>query len=147
MSKTYLYIVGVDGSECSRRAVEFAAKHAAHSGGHILLANIVHWSGFTPLSVEEAMRRPVDKKEEERLAKETVLAPLVELAKSLGVTDVDSYYSWGNPARELKKLAKERQAEMIIVGRRGHSSFADLVLGSVANSVAHIAETPVVLVP
>ncbi len=147
MTGTNLYVVGVDGSDCSRRAVEFAVKQAAYGGHKLLLANVIHWSGFTPLSLEEMMNRPLHKKEEERLAIENVLAPLSDLAKKKGASEVETYHTWGNPARELKKLAKERGAEMIIVGRRGHSSFTDLLLGSVANSVAYISDRPVVLVP
>jgi len=146
MSETYLYLVGVDGSPPSRRAVEFAARHAKHSGGTLLLANIIHWSGFTPLSVEEAMHRPIDKKNEERIAREEVLGPLSEIAREQAI-EAETYYSWGHPADALKTLAKERGAEMIVVGRRGHSAFAEMILGSVSNSIAHISDIPVVIVP
>lgn len=146
MSDAYLYVVGVDGSPPSRRAVDFAARHAKHSGGTLLLANIIHWSGYTPLSVDEAMRRPIDKKEEERIAKEEVLAPLSEIAREHGV-EVETTHSWGHPADALKKLAHERGAEMIVVGRRGHSNLAEIILGSVSNSIAHISDIPVVIVP
>ena len=147
MSETQLYLVGVDGSDCGRRAVEFAAKLAASNGNKLLLANIIHWSGFTPLSLDEALNRPLDKKKEERAAVEQVLTPFADLAKEIGATDVEIFHTWGNPARELKKLAKERDAMVIIVGRRGNSSFTDMILGSVANSIAYISDRPVVLVP
>ena len=42
---------------------------------------------------------------------------------------------------------KKKKASMVVVGRRGRSSIADLVLGSVANSLAHTLGVPVVLVP
>ncbi len=146
MASDHLYIVGVDGSDTSRRAVRFAANHAKHSGGRLLLANIIHWSGYTPLSVEEAMRRPVDKKDEERIAREEVLEPLSRIATDAGV-EVETYFTWGHPAKSLKKLAGERGAEMIVVGRRGHSNFVEMIMGSVANSIAHVSDIPVVLVP
>lgn len=146
-SDSFLYIVGVDGSEPSKRAVAFAARHATHSGATLLLAHIVSWSGFTPISVSEAMRRPLDKKEEEKIAREQVLAPLADLAKSITGADAEIFYSWGHPAQLLKKLGKDRGAEMIFVGRRGHSSIAEIFMGSVANAVAHAADIPVVLVP
>lgn len=147
MSEQYLYIVGVDGSDPSRRAVEFAARHAVHSGATLLLAHIVSWSGFTPISVSEAMRRPLDKKEEEKIAREKVLAPLAAVAREITGTEPDLYHSWGHPAQVLKKLGRERGAEMIIVGRRGHSSIAEIFMGSVSNAIAHASDVPVVLVP
>jgi len=146
MTETHLYIVGVDGSAPSRRAVDFAARHAKHSGGRLLLANIIHWSGYTPLSVEEAMTRPLDKKEEERTATEQVLTPLSEIAREQGV-EAETFHTWGHPADALKKLAHERGAEMIVVGRRGHSNLAEIILGSVSNSIAHISDIPVLIVP
>lgn len=141
-----LYLVGVDGSEPSQRAVEFAAKQAAKTGAAVLLANIVHWSGYTPLSVGEAMRRPLDKKEEERIATQEVLAPLKKAAEKHGVT-VETHHTWGHPAQVLRSLANERQAEMVVVGRRGHSNLAELILGSVSNSIVHMSDVPVVVVP
>ncbi|MEX0300669.1 MAG: universal stress protein, partial [Kordiimonas sp.] len=42
---------------------------------------------------------------------------------------------------------KETKANLIFVGRRGRSRIADLVLGSVANSLAHTVGKPIVLVP
>jgi len=146
MAASYLYIVGVDGSPPSRRAVDFAARHAAHSGGRLLLANIIHWSGYTPLSVEEAMTRPRDKKEEERQATEEVLEPLSQIAREQGI-EAETFHTWGHPADRLKKLAHERGAELIVVGRRGHSNLAEIILGSVSNSIAHISDIPVLIVP
>ncbi len=146
MSDSPLYLVGVDGSDPSRRAVAVAARLAARCGGRLLIAHIIHWSGFTPLSLEEALRRPIDKKQEEETARETILAPLVAVAREAGA-DPETYYSWGSPAESLNKLARDRGAEMIVVGRRGHSNIAEIILGSVSNAIAHMSDIPILLVP
>lgn len=142
-----LYCIGVDGSENSRRAVIHAARLAKKTGARLLLVHVISWSAYTPLSVEEALRRPVEKKEEERIGRERVLEPLAALAREQGAQDVDTHLTWGHPAAEIVKVARERNAEMIVVARRGHSTLVDLVLGSVANAVAHMADRPVLLVP
>ncbi len=146
MADSPLFLVGVDGSEPSRRAVTVAARLAARCGGRLLIAHIIHWSGFTPLSLEEALRRPIDKKREEETARGKILAPLLELATAQGV-EPETYYSWGSPAESLNKLARDRDAELIVVGRRGHSNIAEIILGSVSNAIAHMSDLPVLLVP
>ncbi|MGD1704282.1 universal stress protein [Dapis sp. BLCC M229] len=49
----------------------------------------------------------------------------------------------GNPGREICKLAQEWSADLIVMGRRGHSVFSELVLGSVSNYVIHRAHCSV----
>ncbi len=144
-----LFVVGVDGSESSRRAVEYAADLARRVGARLLLVHVVSWSGYTPLSVEEALHRPVEKKEEERIGHEKVLDPLKKVAeeKGAGKVEVGTFLTWGHPADEIVKAARQHEAEMIIVARRGHSVLLDIVLGSVANALAHMADRPVMLVP
>ncbi len=53
----------------------------------------------------------------------------------------------GGPAHAIKEIADEVDAEMIVVGTRGHSQVAGLLLGSVAQRLLHIAKRPVVGVP
>lgn len=48
-------------------------------------------------------------------------------------------------ARELLDIAQAARATLIVVGDRG-SRVTDLLLGSVANRIAHLAECPVLLV-
>lgn len=141
-----LYIVGVDGSEFGERAAAYATELAHKTGANVLLSYIIHWSGYTPLSVEEAMRRPLDKAEEERVAKEDVLEPLKEKVAREDVA-IDTFFTWGHPAHVIMEKAKKEKATMIITGRRGHSNIADLVLGSVANTIAHASDIPVLLIP
>lgn len=53
----------------------------------------------------------------------------------------------GNVTETIVRFAKELSAEQIVMGSRGTSQFADLVLGSVANKVIQLAAMPVTLVP
>lgn len=53
----------------------------------------------------------------------------------------------GNVTETIVRFAKELGAEQIVMGLRGTSPFADLVLGSVANKVIQFAQMPVTLVP
>lgn len=50
----------------------------------------------------------------------------------------------GHPARALIDLSDD--ADMLVVGRRGHSTIAGLLMGSVATQVSAHADCPVVVV-
>jgi nucleotide-binding universal stress UspA family protein len=47
----------------------------------------------------------------------------------------------------IADLAREIDADAIVVGTRGHSPVAGLLLGSVTQRLLHIAPCPVVAVP
>ena len=40
-------MVGVDGSECGNRAVEYAADRARKSGAKVYIAYVIEWSQFS----------------------------------------------------------------------------------------------------
>jgi len=145
MSKQ-LYLVAVDGSEWGNRAADQAITLAMQTGAEVQLITIVPWSGFQPMTLDEVSHRAVDKKEEEQQAIDTILKPVEDKHKNSGVK-ITAEHAWGNPAEVIHKRAKKTKASLIFVGRRGRSRIADLVLGSVANSLAHTVGKPIVLVP
>ncbi len=51
------------------------------------------------------------------------------------------------PAHEIADLARETGADLIVVGTRGHSALAGLLLGSVTQRLLHVAPCPVLVVP
>ena len=146
MSKKNTYIVAVDGSEFGVRAAQKAVTIAEKTGAKVVLVSVIPWSGFTPLTVEQIASRPLDKSDEENHVKNDVFAPIVAEHEGKGV-DIEAVLAWGHAVDEIHNLVKERKASMIFMGRRGRSRVADLVLGSVANAVAHKAGVPICLVP
>jgi nucleotide-binding universal stress UspA family protein len=53
----------------------------------------------------------------------------------------------GRPAEEIARVAEEKGADLIIIGRRGHNPMTDLLLGSTAEAVCRDARRLVLLVP
>jgi len=141
-----LYLVAVDGSEWGERAAERAVNLASETGASVKLVTVIPWSGYQPMSIEELAHRPVARDEEERHAKEDILASVAAKHGDKGV-DVTTHFDWGNPVDIIRKMAKNEHANMVFVGRRGRSRISDLILGSVANSLAHSLGVPIVLVP
>ena len=57
---------------------------------------------------------------------------------------VNEIVTQGSPVSALLQAA--RDAEMVVVGRRGHGGFVGLLLGSVATQIVHHAPCAVVVV-
>jgi nucleotide-binding universal stress UspA family protein len=53
---------------------------------------------------------------------------------------------FGHAAREIVEDAREHDAGIIVMGSRGRSDIAGLVLGSTAHKVIHLADMPVLVV-
>src|SRR5271165_3819446 len=79
-------------------------------------------------------------------ATESVLDGPRRAAQAKGVTPIAGEPSFGDPAQEIIAAAGDRQADLIIVGSRGHGRLAGLLLGSVAHKVISLAPCPTVVV-
>lgn len=52
----------------------------------------------------------------------------------------------GTPAEAIVQAAQEQQVDQIVMSAHGQGSLTNLLLGSVASKVAHLAQVPVLLV-
>jgi nucleotide-binding universal stress UspA family protein len=52
----------------------------------------------------------------------------------------------GEPAATIVNVARAERVDLIVMGTRGMGAFGNLVLGSTANKVIHLAEVPVTVV-
>jgi len=137
-------LVGLDGSNYSERALEWAAKEAAlrHAPLRVLAVHTVPagWSGrAVPDPVDNEL--VVSTKAAAQELTDKVLAGIGS-ARPDGVT-VEA--ANGIPADVLLRASED--ADMIVLGARGGGGFARLHLGSVSDQVAHHAHCPVVIVP
>jgi nucleotide-binding universal stress UspA family protein len=138
-------LVGVDGSETSRRAADFAALRAKASGARLVVAYVIEWSPYTFNTPEENEVR--HKRREEEIARaEAHLAPLLSELRAAGL-EVEGVVRHGHAAEALSTLAVEYGAAQIFIGRRGVSKIAALLFGSVAGSLVQVAPVPVTVVP
>lgn len=137
-------VVGVDGSDCARAALEFAAAEAALRGASLRIIcaweipTAVYAGGLSPAvdaSVFAAFREGAETVVREAIATAKRLQPAVECA---GAT------LKGQAAEVL--LEEGRDADVLVVGNRGRGGFASLLLGSVSQQVVHHAPCPVIVV-
>ncbi|MDQ6715534.1 MAG: universal stress protein [Actinomycetota bacterium] len=135
-------VVGVDGSEASTDAVEYAFAQASHRG--LGLTAVHAWALlFTPGVLGSGTQAEVLDQigtQEAALAAES----LAGWAEKYPDVDVRSHTVNGHVVDELADAS--RGAALIVVGHRGRGGFAGLLLGSVAQGLLHRAHCPVAVV-
>lgn len=139
-------LVGIDGSEHSRRALEWAVREAALR--HAPLTVLTVHQAIVSYWTAGAVASPGDTD----IAKEALDAAKAETDSVLAQVDAASRPPsvtvkavTGLPAEELLYAAEG--ADMIVVGSRGAGGFKRLLLGSVSTQVTHHANCPVVVIP
>jgi nucleotide-binding universal stress UspA family protein len=133
---TYRIVVGVDGSPHSNAALRWSVDQAAARGGAVTA--VFAWQvpfisipgAFNRGELQEAYRAFLIK-----TVSEVVPAPPVPLAPVLAE---------GDPTEALVRAAGG--ADLLVLGIRGRSPAAGLLLGSVSQACAASASCPVVLV-
>ncbi len=67
-----------------------------------------------------------------------------DIRKSVGQVEIGHKVVEGSPAQVL--LDDSADAELLVVGGRGHGSFVDALLGSVGQHCVHHAKCPVAVI-
>ena len=57
-----------------------------------------------------------------------------------------SLLGFKNPSKEIVRLVKESDADMLVVGAHGHRGIKDLIYGQTVNTVRHELKIPVLMV-
>jgi nucleotide-binding universal stress UspA family protein len=136
--------VGVDGSDNSQRALEWAMKEAAirHTALTVIAVHQVaanQWTG-SPIVVGED--RP--DQEHARHAAEDLVAKIASQLGDAQPASVTVRGVSGIPSSTL--IEASHDSDLVVVGSRGGGGFARLLVGSVSSQVVHHAACPVVVV-
>lgn len=139
-------LLGVDGSDSSSRAIEFAAELALSAKSHLLVAYIIEWSPFTFNTPEENEVRHKRREEELSRAQSEVIAPIIKSLERREI-DVEGIVRHGKPVVALAEIASTKEASQIVVGRRGESKLGGLLFGSISAGLLQVSPVPVTVVP
>lgn len=119
-----LIVVGIDGSEHSLKALEFAMRHASETGGHVLALHVHQQRGdTTDIEVDQVIAKAFEGNDSVRAKVEHV---------------------HGSPAEKLAEASCE--ADLLAIGTRGRSPIRALLLGSVTQSVLQHSQCPIAVV-
>ena len=145
MSSQATIVVGVDGSECSRAALEFAFDEAVLRRAAVRVVAAYpeadYWAaayGLSQVVVEELSA------EFGKAAHEAVDTVVRERGDGLSDVPVEIRTVGGLPGRVLVEQA--RDADLLVVGHRGRGGFRSAVLGSVGLQCVLHASVPVTVV-
>lgn len=138
-------VVGIDGSEGSDHAAEKAVAIARHWEAKLLLVTVVRtpegWWGIggappTPEALSAALVEGQQK----------ILAD-TEAGLGLDGIDYETVEELGDPVSRLLAVVETRQADLLVIGRRGAGLAERVILGSTADRLTHLASCPVLVVP
>jgi nucleotide-binding universal stress UspA family protein len=135
-------VCAVDGSEQAVLALDCACQMAQRDGAELHVAHVVEKlvTGRVAGQNVHVDEDQMDAKIEQQM---NALAAQYGIKPTLHLTAGTS----GNAARQIAEIAGEVGADLIVIGTRGHSAVAGVLLGSVTQRLLHIARCPVLAVP
>jgi nucleotide-binding universal stress UspA family protein len=140
--RTAPVVVGVDGTESSREALDYAFDRAAERG--VPLVAIHSWVADVPMGygmfvidsgLLTELRIAAEQRLTEALKGPSAAHPEVEVRANVVQSD---------PASALVRASE--QAQLVVVGSHGRGGMGRLLMGSVSTNVLHAVETPIVVV-
>jgi nucleotide-binding universal stress UspA family protein len=134
-------LLPVDGSDTSSRAVQYVIKQAQNSkvAPELHLLNVQH---ALPGTIKGVADQAKQYHHDEGIK---ALAAARRLLDDAGVKYA-YHISVGEVGEVVAHFVNELKCEQVVMGTRGMSSMANMVLGSGANKVLHLVNVPVLLV-
>ena len=129
-------LVGIDGSSASELATAIAFDEASHRNvGLVALhawsdADVSEWPG-------------IDSPAAQSMAEEVLAERLAGWQEQYPDVPVSRAVVCDKPARQL--VQRSADAQLVVVGSRGRGGFAEMLLGSVGEAVAQMAQVPVIV--
>lgn len=138
-------LLPVDGSACSLKAVQFVADSTAWFKETPRIALV--YVDELGVAVDSARKRLGDEAVENYFneTKKETLIPAERILQSKDIS-YDSIYAGGDAATQICAHASARQADMIVIGSRGQSAIAGLLMGSVTTKVLAMTTIPVTVI-
>ena len=144
MSKVKKIMAAVDFSEHSIAAVRYAAGLASDLDATLLLTNVINQRDvdLMEIAVKRVAVFSVEQYLEEQVESRKQL--FVDLEKKLNLDNLNlqTNVRIGIPFREILLEVKVNKPDMLVIGRKGNSNLADIVIGSCAQKLFRRCSTP-----
>lgn len=141
-----LVLIGVDASEASTRAVEFASIRAKQLDFELCIVHVIPWSPYSFSTPDELSHRHQTREAEIAAATEQIVEPRVAKAREAGI-QVEGIVRHGDPVDLLNDIVAERHAVQVVVGRTGDTRVKRALFGSIPGHLTRTATVPVTVVP
>jgi len=137
-------VVGVDHSSDANAALVFAEDEARLRGATLRVVHAWQYGYIGYTGFEGGMPAIGGDIKKMQAAAEAALQANVSQATGKSDVKIEQRVVQGAPAAVL--VEESRDADLLVVGSRGHGGFTQLLLGSVSQQCAHFSECPVVIV-
>lgn len=138
-------LVGLDGSDYSLRALDFAIDLAKKYQSQLVLVHVVMRQIYAINPPEAGILAGTAIVRELETEGKTILAQGEEKVKAQGLP-VEARLRQGVPAEELLRAAADEKVDLMVLGSRGLSQVRAFLLGSVSDKVSHHAKCPTLIV-
>ena len=141
--KTECVVVGVDGSPASAAAIAWAARYAKATGASVRAVMAWHYptaAGPAPVGVAPAAVSAEIEQSRHEIMDKAIAATLGGPAAA----EIERRVVYGHPAQVL--IDESKDADLLVVGSRGHGGFTGMMLGSVSTHCVTHAHCPVTVV-
>lgn len=138
-------LVATDGSKNALRAVKYAADLLGNSTDKTKSITLISVHDDAGLRHAKAFVGKEAVADYLRELSETELKPSMKALDAKGIKH-DMVMLVGNVSQEIVAQGQKGKYDMIVLGSKGRSAIADMLLGSVAQRVLTQAKQPVVLV-
>lgn len=131
-------LVAIENSPGDRTILEHVERLARLTGAALLLVHVADgWAArhYDEMQLRESEEMIGDREYLERLRAELEAGGFV----------VDACLRAGDPAKELVKLAREENVDLIAMATHGHTGMADVIHGTTVGHVRHHVDIPVLL--
>jgi len=136
-------LIATDGSDSAHEALEFGLDLAAEQDAQAFVVHVAPRVDAMPCASFAVITPTIPHKLTEHDREPLIDA--VEIAEGKGV-EVETELLTGNPADEIVAFADTIDADLIVVGSRGHGAVASALIGSVSRGVLHESRRPVLVV-
>lgn len=136
-------VIATDGSPSAVQAIEFGLELAAEQDAEVTFVHVA--PGTEVLPVTGFAMGPVTVPHE---PEEYDMESLYEAARLADVRGMQSHTKLlvGDAAKQIVEYADSIDADLIVVGSRGHGAISSTLLGSVSRAILHAAKRPVLIV-
>jgi nucleotide-binding universal stress UspA family protein len=138
-------VVAFDGSEHAEVAVQTACDIAKKYDAHLHLVHVLEIYDQSVAVGASGMVIPVQQDTLEDSGQQ-MADRATQIAKEAGVSPTSSEVRRGPPADAIVSVAEDRDADLIVSGRRGLGNLTGALLGSVTQAVASRADCAVLTV-
>ena len=140
MKKIKNILVPLDGSSTSLKGFNLAIVLAKSLDAKITAINVIRFSNGFQFPVSSEIKQIHAK------SAEKIISEAQGMARKENISFIGKIVKGNNIGKEIVKISKTKNIDLIIIGSRGPYPSSETFLGSVANYVLHKANIPITIV-